>query len=166
MINDCFEKIINNYLENSYLTILLDVKDPNLALLIIFKSVDMALTNQLCNSNANNFNERLKRYAHQIYKQTIALYKEKIDIYDKCYSLNIPKMLYLLNFDIYKLFNEFDNKLLIGTIILKKDLVEMSKLMKTDINIISERYTVLMNHLKKTFNENIRNVYLNEIELN
>ncbi len=166
MINDCFEKIINNYLENSYLTILLDVKDPNLALLIIFKSVDMALTNQLCNSNANNFNERLKRYVKQMYKQTMSLYKERIESFDKDYSLNIPKILHLLNFDIYKLFNEFDNKLLIGTIILKKDLLEMSKLMKTDINIISERYTVLMNHLKKTFNENIRNVYLNEIELN
>lgn len=166
MINDCFKKIINNYLENSYLTILLDVKDPNLALLIIFKSVDMALSNQLCDSNANNFNERLKRYVHQIYKQTITLHKEMIDNYDKGYSLNIPKMLYLLNFDIYKLFNEFDNKLLIGTIILKKDLVEMSKLMKTDINIISERYTILMNHIKRLFNENIRNVYLNEIELN
>ena len=152
MINDCFEKIINNYLENSYLTILLDVKDPNLALLIIFKSVDMALTNQLCNSNANNFNERLKRYVKQMYKQTMSLYKERIESFDKDYSLNIPKILHLLNFDIYKLFNEFDNKLLIGTIILKKDLLEMSKLMKTDINIISERYTVLMNHLKKTFN--------------
>ncbi|MDY2889809.1 MAG: hypothetical protein SOU19_09655 [Candidatus Caccosoma sp.] len=166
MISDCFKKIINNYLENSYLTILLDVKDPNLALLIIFKSVDMALTNQLCNSNANNFNERLKRYVKQMYKQTMSLYKERIESFDKDYSLNIPKILHLLNFDIYKLFNEFDNKLLIGTIILKKDLLEMSKLMKTDINIISERYTVLMNHLKKTFNENIRNVYLNEIELN
>lgn len=166
MINDCFKKIINNYLENSYLTILLDVKDPNIALLIIFKSVDMALSNQLCDSNANNFNERLKRYAIQMYKQTMSLYKEKIDNYDKDYSLDIPKMLYLLNFDIYKMFNEFDNKLLIGTIILKKDLVEMSRLMKTDINIISERYTILMNHIKRSFNENIRNVYLNEIKLN
>lgn len=165
MINDCFKKIINNYLENSYLTILLDVKDPNLALLIIFKSVDMALSNQLCDSNANNFNERLKRYAIQMYKQTMSLYKEKIDNYDKDYSLDIPKMLYLLNFDIYKMFNEFDNKLLIGTIILKKDLVEMSRLMKTDINIISERYTILINHIKRSFNENIRNVYLNEIKL-
>ena len=165
MINDCFKKIINNYLENSYLTILLDVKDPNLALLIIFKSVDMALSNQLYDSNANNFNERLKRYAIQMYKQTMSLYKEKIDNYDKDYSLNIPKMLYLLNFDIYKMFNEFDNKLLIGTIILKKDLVEMSRLMKADINIISERYTILINHIKRSFNENIRNVYLNEIKL-
>lgn len=165
MIENCFEKIINNYLENSYLTILLDVKDPRLALLIIFKGVDMALSNKLCDNNTNNFNERLSRYVSQIHKQIMSIYSEKVKSYNEDYSTNIPLMLYKLNFDIYKIFNEFDNKLLIGTIILKKDLVEMARILKTDVNIVIERYSTLLNQLKRMFYERIRSTYLKDIGL-
>lgn len=165
MIENCFEKIINNYLENSYLTILLDVKDPRLALLIIFKGVDMALSNKLCDNNTNNFNERLSRYVSQMHKQIMSIYSEKVKSYNEDYSTNIPLMLYKLNFDIYKIFNEFDNKLLIGTIILKKDLVEMARILKTDVNIVIERYSTLLNQLKRMFYERIRSTYLKDIGL-
>ena len=165
MIENCFEKIINNYLENSYLTILLDVKDPRLDLLIIFKGVDMALSNKLCDNNTNNFNERLSRYVSQMHKQIMSIYSEKVKSYNEDYSTNIPLMLYKLNFDIYKIFNEFDNKLLIGTIILKKDLVEMARILKTDVNIVIERYSTLLNQLKRMFYERIRSTYLKDIGL-
>lgn len=165
MIENCFEKIINNYLENSYLTILLDVKDPRLALLIIFKGVDMALSNKLCDNNTNNFNERLSRYVSQMHKQIMSIYSEKVKSYNEDYSTNIPLMLYKLNFDIFKIFNEFDNKLLIGTIILKKDLVEMARILKTDVNIVIERYSTLLNQLKRMFYERIRSTYLKDIGL-
>ena len=165
MIENCFEKIINNYLENSYLTILLDVKDPRLALLIIFKGVDMALSNKLCDNNTNNFNERLSRYVSQMHKQIMSIYSEKVKSYNEDYSTNIPLMLYKLNFDIYKIFNEFDNKLLIGTIILKKDLVEIARILKTDVNIVIERYSTLLNQLKRMFYERIRSTYLKDIGL-
>ena len=165
MIENCFEKIINNYLENSYLTILLDVKDPRLALLIIFKGVDMALSNKLCDNNTNNFNERLSRYVSQMHKQIMSIYSEKVKSYNEDYSTNIPLMLYKLNFDIYKIFNEFDNKLLIGTIILKKDLVEMARILKTDVNIVIEIYSKLLNQLKRMFYERIRSTYLKDIGL-
>ena len=165
MIENCFEKIINNYLENSYLTILLDVKDPRLALLIIFKGVDMALSNKLCDNNANNFNERLSRYVSQMHKQIMSIYSERIKSYNEDYSTNIPLMLYKLNFDIYKIFNEFDNKLLIGTIVLKKDLVEMARILKTDVNIVIERYSTLLNQLKRMFYERVRSTYLKDIGL-
>ena len=125
----------------------------------------MALSNKLCDNNTNNFNERLSRYVSQMHKQIMSIYSEKVKSYNEDYSTNIPLMLYKLNFDIYKIFNEFDNKLLIGTIILKKDLVEMARILKTDVNIVIERYSTLLNQLKRMFYERIRSTYLKDIGL-
>ena len=98
-------------------------------------------------------------------KQIMSIYSERIKNYREDYSTNIPLILYKLNFDIYKIFNEFDNKLLIGTIIFKKDLVEMASILKTDVNIVIERYSTLLNQIKSMFYERVRNTYLKDIGL-
>ena len=156
---NCYEKIINNYIELCYLNVLSLTKNPEITFEIIVKSVERVLVFDSQIDNLMNIKEKMQKYALQQIKNYVSVHYEEINKTDlSLIDCSIPEKLYLFNFDAHKIFNDVDIKILIGLVILKYDVKDLSLLIRFSPEYIMNRYRLILRH--------IRSVYLNIIREN
>ena len=160
MALNCFEEIFNNYLKASYLSILSKVKKTNVALNIIYKAVEKVFMMDYHLGNLLNIKEKLSRYVLMNEKIYISNNKNEIENIDiKDIDTTIPDELYVLNFNIYKIFNEIDNQIIIDILIFRKDMQDLIVLLNFDEEYIVDRYKSILKYTKTMFTEVVKPVF-------
>ena len=121
VVSNCYEKIINNYLESMYLSLMSIYNYSNIVINAIYKDfekifvVDYEYINFLTivDKINDNINFQLKKFQ-------VSNYNEKVSIIDE--------RVYLFNFNIFNYFNELDNKIILYILIYKIDISKVSLL--------------------------------------
>lgn len=153
-----YEKLYNNFLENCYLDILLIIKDPQETFKIITKTVERVLVFDYLFDNLMNLKDKIQRYAVQQIKNYVMLHYDEISKKDLSkIDFSFPPKLYLLNFQIHKLFNELDNQILVEVIIFKKDIKDLVLILHYDADFILKRLHLILRQIRLIFLETIKN---------
>lgn len=152
-----FENIYNNFLENSYLYILSFVKNSAVALDIIYKVVEQIFLYDYCVDNLVKIREKMVRYVRKFIKEYMAS-NSKMPLNEK-YNLTIPKELYLFNFDLYKLFNDIDNKIIISMIVFDYEIKDIITLINFDEDYILEHYKNIIKQIRVVFFDKINPLF-------
>ena len=83
---------------------------------------------------------------------------QKIPLNEK-YNLTIPKELYLFNFDLYKLFNDIDNKIIISMIVFDYEIKDIVTLINFDEDYILEHYKNIIKQIRVVFFDKINPLF-------
>lgn len=159
---NCYEKIFNNFLEASYLNVLVKIKNPQESLMIIYRAFERVMMIDYHVDDLLNIKERLFRYILNQEKNYLLNNKSVIDSIEiENVDSTIPEKLYLLNFNAYKIFNDVDNQILIGILIFKKDIKDLMILLNNNEKYILERYKSVLQYIHMVFNNNIKELFTN-----
>lgn len=150
---NCYEKIINNYLESMYLSLMSIYNDSNIVINVIYKAfekifvVDYEYINFLTiiDKIIANINVQLKNHSLTIK-------------YDKC--CYIDERVYLFNFNLFNYFNELDNKIIIYLLIYKIDISKVATLINYKEEYIIERIFSIVSWMKVHFNNVIKKLFI------
>lgn len=156
--SNLYERIYNNFLENCYLDILLLTKNPDVSFNIIMKTIEKILVFDYYIDNLVNIREKMQKYTLQQIKSYISTHKFEIknkELSEEDYK--IPEKLYLLNFQIHKLFNDLDNSILTNLIVYKKDIKVLSSLLHCSADYILIRYHLILRQIRLIYLEKIKN---------
>lgn len=152
-----YERIYNNFLENCYLDILLLTKDPDVSLNIMMKTVEKVLVFDYLINNLTNVRDKMQKYTLQQIKSYISTHKFEIENKELSEDdYKIPKKLYLLNFQMHKLFNDLDNSILTNLIVYKKEIKDLSSLLHCSIDFILNRYHLILRQIRLIYLEKIK----------
>lgn len=147
-----FESIYNNFLENSYLYILSYVKNSAVALDIIYKVVEQIFLYDYYVDSLLRLKDKLILYARKQIKDYLQENKTFTDSYD----LTIPPKLYLFNFDVFRIFNEVDNQIMISLLIFNYEIKDLVTLIHFDEDYIRQRYKMVLKQIKMLFFDKIK----------
>lgn len=153
VVSNCYEKIINNYLESMYLSLMSIYNDSNIVINAIYKAfekifvVDYEYINFLTivDKINDNINFQLKKFQ-------VSNYNEKVSIIDE--------RVYLFNFNIFNYFNELDNKIILYILIYKIDISKVSLLINQKEEYIIERIFSIVSWMKVHFNNVIKKQFV------
>lgn len=147
-----FEEIINNNIENMYNYILVLVKDKNIAMDVIIKSLDKLFTIDFKTINILNITDKFKENL----KSNLLLFTDIKQNHKDLIFNEMPYKLYNLNFNIFKYFNDIDNLICISICLHNANVKELSNYLNLEENFIIERFSMIMNFIKVSYIETIR----------
>ncbi len=153
-----YEKIYNNFLENCYLDILMIIKDPQETFNIITKTAERVLVFDFLFDNLVNLRDKIQKYAVQQIKNYVLLHQNEIKQIDMLsVDLSIPSKLHLLNFQAHKIFNDLDNQILIEVLVFKKDIKDLSLILRYDVGYILRRLHLILRQIRLMFLDSVKN---------
>lgn len=152
---NCYQKIINNYLESLYLQLINITANSEDAILVIYKIFEkMFIINNECISYLS-FRHKLIKYIKHHLKINYAFDKEEI-------KYVIDERLYLFNFNIFNYFNDLDNKIMIFLLIYGYELSKVAILIKNTEEFVMERFWTIINWMKIYFNSVIKPILIDK----
>ena len=154
--NKSNEDIYNSFLKCIYLSVLFVVKNHEIAKDILFRSFEKVILFDYHFYNFKGLKVKLNENISISMKKFMML---NPSIQDSLFDYNIPDEIYLLNFNIYKFFNDLDNKIIIGLLFMDKNSKELSSVIGIDEQALIERFKVLIKHIKVTCFDNVKNIF-------
>ena len=147
---NCYEKILNNYIENIYMKVLLETKNQQETLIILNKVCDLIFL--FDNYDISKIHDRINKECEKFIKE----YKEnnKQITYSKDYE--IPEVIYLYNFNIAKLFNERDLSIFMYFLVFNESIINVCKFTGYDQEFVLQRFKAIFNYIKKMYVNNIK----------
>ena len=150
---NCYEKIINNYLESMYLSLMSIYNDSNIVINVIYKAfekifvVDYEYINFLTivDRIIDNINFQLKNLKNINNNEKVTIIDERV---------------YLFNFNLFNYFNELDNKIIIYLLIYKIDISKVATLINYKEEYIIERIFSIVSWMKVHFNNVIKKLFI------
>lgn len=153
MENEIYEKIYNNFLSCLYFNLLSLVKEKEVVLNIISKTIQWVVMLKLP-IDVEKFNRKLKRYLYDLVDNYIRHNENKINsIFISENDLIVPNEIYYLSANLYKYFNEVDNNIICNYIVFKKSIKDITQLIKFDERYIKNRINKIIIYVKNYYEE-------------
>lgn len=146
---NCYEKLVNNYLESLYLQFMLIYNDNEIVIKAIYRSFEKMF---IVNSDYINY----LSFRHKLLDNINCQLKPYMNIKQENNKYVIDDRIYLFNFNVHKYFNELDNKIMIYLLINGFELSKVASLLNYKQDYISERFYSIVNWMKAYFNNVIK----------
>lgn len=151
MENEIYKSIYNNFLSCVYLNILSLVKEKEVVLNIINKTVQWVVMLKLP-LDVDKFIVRLKKYLYDLVDNHIKNNERKINsiIIDSS-DLIVPNEIHDLSANLYKYFNETDNNIICNYLVFKKSIKDITQLINFDESYIKNRINKIIIYVKNYY---------------
>ena len=148
LVVNCYERIINNYLEVVYLNFMALHNDSDVIINAVYKAMEKAFITTLKNNNYLTFRHKLLENINELLKP-----HNKNNITN---NYSIDERIYLFNFNISKYFNELDNMIIIYILINGYEVNKVALLLNNNEEYILERFYSIVNWMRVYFNTVIK----------